>query len=140
MTQTLDQRRAHHAWDAVSTIVQDHIREENGKRKPDETAKKYGGQARKLPARIMTSGLGQALAFLNAKGYAPELLKDISDWVLDKRVNKASTADRPEPNALVTHIIEGSSNDLRRWTDETLAYLRWLIRFADAEGLTSEED
>ena len=33
-------------------------------------------------------------------------------------------------------IIHGDSDFLRRATDEALAYLAWLNRFAEAEGLT----
>ena len=57
----------------------------NGKPKPDEVAKKFGGQAKKLPMRIIAAGMGQALAFLCGKGYAPALLTDLGDWILDKR-------------------------------------------------------
>jgi CRISPR-associated protein Cmr5 len=125
---TLDQRRAKHAWEAVQA-----------EKKAGANAKKYGGQAKKLPTRIMTSGLGQALAFLHAKKYAPELLKDIADWVLDKRGNPASSRPKPDEKALVEAIVKGDSDFLRRATDETLAYLQWLDRFAEAEGLTEGE-
>lgn len=136
---TLDQRRAKHAWEAVKRIAEQHTKIENDKRKPDETAKKFGGQAKKLPTRILTSGLGQALAFLHAKGYAPDLLKEINDWVLNKRNNPDSAEPKPAEDALIKRILESDSIFLRRATDETLAYLRWLNRFADAEGLTEGE-
>ena len=139
MNATLDQRRARHAWNMVSQIVNKHMKSENGKRKPDEIAKKYGGQAKKLPVRIMTAGLGQALAFIHSKDYAPELLKDIADWVLDKRGDPESKRPRPQEDALIQSLIQGNADFLRRTTDETLAYLQWLIRFAEAEGLTESE-
>ena len=56
--------------------------------------KKFGGQAKKLPIRIMAAGLGQALAFLKAKDYAPGLLAELADWVLIKR--RQSTGDPAE--------------------------------------------
>jgi CRISPR-associated protein Cmr5 len=123
---TLDQRRASHAWRAVQGA------------KKCKDPKKFGGQAKSLPTRIMASGLGQALAFLKAKDYAPELLKAIADWVLDKRSNEKSTKPEPADDALIQAIIGGSSDFLRRATDEALAYLQWLNRFAEAEGLTEE--
>lgn len=123
---TLEQRRAKHAWEAIQRAKQ------------VKDPKKYGGQAKKLPMRIMASGLGQALAFLKAKGYAPELLVGIGDWVLDKRANPESKKPMPQDDALLKAIVNGESDSLRRATDETLAYLQWLNRFAEAEGLTED--
>lgn len=137
---TLDQRRARHAWNAVEQIVKAHSRMENGKRAFDATAKEFGRQAKRLPMRILSSGLGQALAFLYGKKYAPDLLHDLGDWVLDKRRNHDSTKPRPSDDALLREIIESRSETLRCHTDETLLYLQWLNRFAEAEGLTKEED
>jgi len=125
---TLDQRRAQHAWNAVQRA------------KKLASSKKFGGQAKKLPTRIMAAGLGQALAFLLGKKYSPELLEEIGDWVLDKRASLGSTRPRPKDDALIQTIIGGDSDFLRRATDETLAYLQWLNRFAEAEGLTDEQN
>jgi CRISPR-associated protein Cmr5 len=129
---TLDQRRADHAWRAVRAVVERYA----GDR---DRAKKFGGQARKLPTRIMASGLGQALAFLKAKDYAPDLLVELADWVLDKRGNAASRAAKPRDDALLRAVVGGTSDFLRRATDEVLAYLLWLNRFAEAEKLTEGE-
>jgi|DewCreStandDraft_4_1066084.scaffolds.fasta_scaffold124739_2 CRISPR-associated protein Cmr5 len=123
--QSLDQRRAKHAWEAVQDILK------------KDNAKKYGQQAKKLPMRIMASGLGQALVFLHAKKYAPELLQDLGDWVLNKK--DGHDQGKPKDDALIRAILEYDSPKLRMVTDEVLAYLQWLIRFAEAEGLTKEE-
>jgi CRISPR-associated protein Cmr5 len=136
---TLDQHRASHAWNAVSTFARVYIRVENGKKVRDPAAKKYGTHVRKLPSRIMASGLGQALAFLVAKGECPELLSALGDWTLDKRKNPESKEESPAPEALLRHIVNGTSDDLRFATAEALAYLQWLVRFAEAEGLTDSE-
>lgn len=120
---TLDQRRAKHAWQAVTTAKQ-----------KEAGFKDFCMHARRLPMRIMASGLGQALAFLKAKDYAPQLLEELGDWVLDKRANPASTKPKPNDEALLRQIIEKDSDFLRRATDETIAYLQWLNRFAEAEG------
>jgi CRISPR-associated protein Cmr5 len=127
---TLDQRRAAHAWEVVRNVV---------KLKKEEAAK-FGGQARKLPTRIIASGLGQALAFLKAKNYAPALLVALGDWVLDKRKDPASTKKPPKDTALLEAVIQGDSDFLRRATDEVLAYLQWLNRFAEAENLFAEPE
>lgn len=134
--QTLDQRRAKHAWEAIK-----HLEQYN-----NEVAVTYAREAKKLPSRIMTSGLGQALAFINAKAKKDkddndknlaykELLNNINDWVLLKR---PINAKGPEPGNLLASIIENNSDFFRRATDETLAYLQWINRFAEAEGLTDE--
>jgi CRISPR-associated protein Cmr5 len=122
---TPEQRRANHAWDAVQQILA----------KPPDQAKRIGGQAKKLPTRILASGLGQALAFLRAKNHAPEVLICLGDWILDKRANPDSKKPAPDDRALVEAIVKGSSDFLRRATDEALAYLQWLNRFTEAEGL-----
>ncbi|MGF1580758.1 MAG: type III-B CRISPR module-associated protein Cmr5 [Gemmataceae bacterium] len=128
---TLDQRRASHAWEAVKKAKA---------QLTSDKAKQFGGQAKKLPTRIVSSGLGQALAFLKAKDYAPMLLVEIGDWVLDKRTKPLSDKLKPGDDALLGAVVDGTSEFLRRATDETLAYLRWLVRFAEAEGLTKEEN
>ncbi|MEW6741237.1 MAG: type III-B CRISPR module-associated protein Cmr5 [Planctomycetota bacterium] len=127
---TLGQRRARHAWAAVERMERDHVK--SGK--PDEKAKEFGGQAKRMPARILAAGLGQALTFLLAKDYAPDLLIELADWILDKRSNPESRKEKPAKDALIKAIINGSSDFLRQATDEAMAYLPWLSRFAEAKG------
>lgn len=126
---TLDQRRAAHAWKAIGQL----------KEWKKEDAKEYAGEAKKLPMRIRAAGLGQALAFLLArakdkKKNLKQLHDDLTDWVIYKRPLSA------KKNNLMESIIEGDSDFLRRATDEVLAYLQWLNRFAEAEGLTEGAD
>ena len=131
MSQSLDQRRAKHAWDVVQAA------------KAREDRDEFARQAKKLPVRIMACGLGQALAFIHAKEKTRGLilLPALADWILDKRKNPASTAAQPAADALIKAIMEGNSLFLRRATDEALSYLQWLTRFADAEaeGLTGDD-
>jgi CRISPR-associated protein Cmr5 len=126
---TLDQRRARHAWEVVQRAKQ---KQDAHK---DQDPKKFGGQVKKLPTRIMAAGLGQALAFLKAKNYAPGLLAELTEWMTQRIPPKPK-----EPADLLERIIHGDSDFLRRATDEVLAYLVWLNRFADAEGLTEGEE
>ena len=135
---TLDQRRARHAWDAVARIRNDP--------KARSSASGYAREAKRLPVRILTAGLGHALAFLCAKAGSGKtesantaLLRDVADWVLDKRGNPDSTADRPASNALVEKIVASDATFLRVTTDEVLAYLQWLTRFAEAEFGADED-
>ncbi|MBA2226670.1 MAG: type III-B CRISPR module-associated protein Cmr5 [Gemmataceae bacterium] len=127
--QTLDQRRANHAWNAVQRAKQKQDQHER------QDPKKFGGQVKKLPTRILAAGLGQALAFLKAKDYAPGLLAELSDWIKTRIPPR-----KGEPDDLLERIIQGNSDFLRRATDEVLAYLVWLNRFAEAEGLTEGEE
>lgn len=126
--QTLDQCRARHAWDVVQRAKQQQGLHQN------QDPKEFGGQAKKLPTRIMAAGLGQALAFLKAKGYAPGLLNELSVWI-GERIPPGPG----EPQELLERIVKGDSDFLRRATDETLTYLVWLNRFAEAEELMDEE-
>jgi CRISPR type III-B/RAMP module-associated protein Cmr5 len=128
MPQTLDQRRAKHAYDAVQSF-----KNASAKLKDfQQIRNKYVIHAQKLPSRIIASGLGQALAFLVAKDYCPALLVSISDWVL-KRV--APNVTQVNEQSLLLFVISSNSELARRCTDETLAYLRWLLRFVEAEDL-----
>jgi len=131
-TQELDQRRARHAWQAVQAAKSQQGCHEK------QDPKKFGGQVRKLSVRIMASGLGQALAFLKAKGYAPGLLVELADWILDKRKNPDSQKEKPSDTALLEYVLKADAVHLRWVTDEALAYLRWLARFVEAEGLTED--
>ena len=132
---TLDQRRARHAWDAVARVRDD-----------PKARSSYAREAKRLPVRILTAGLGHALAFLCAKAGSGKtesantaLLRDVADWVLDKRGNPDSAADRPALNALIEKIVVSDAAFLRITTDEVLAYLQWLTRFAEAEFGADED-
>jgi CRISPR type III-B/RAMP module-associated protein Cmr5 len=139
--QTLDQRRAAHAWETVRALVKAHVKQSNGKAIPDPTARKFGLHARKLPTRIMASGLGQALAFLVAKDYCPDLLRALSHWVLRQAAYPANNPQSlPAADALLKEVIQKDSDFLRHKTAEALAYLQWLSRFVEAEGLTEDTE
>jgi CRISPR-associated protein Cmr5 len=134
--QTLEQRRGNRAWEAIQKVLRDFPHQQkNNKLVPHPEAKKYGGQAKKLPTRIMAAGLGQALAFLKSKGYAPGLLAELTEWIGTRIPPRQG-----EPKDLLERIVKGDSDFLRRATDEVLAYLLWLNRLAKAEGLTEGEE
>lgn len=116
---TLDQRRARDAWDVIQGVLKD----------SEWSPKDFGTQAKKLPARVMAAGLGQALAFLEAKKRTPRLLAALANWIQQRR----PTTSDPR---LVVRVIEGDADFLRYATAESLAYLQWLVRFADAHNLT----
>jgi CRISPR-associated protein Cmr5 len=105
----------------------------------DEKAKTYGRETKRLPVRILTAGLGHALAFVKAKAddgknALNRLHEDLTQWVLTERGLKGNA-----PKSLLESIVLGDSDFLRLATDEALAYLQWLNRFAEAEGLMEEQ-
>jgi CRISPR-associated protein Cmr5 len=122
---TLDQQRAEHAWDVIQKV----------KGKAEAEKKQFGTQAKKLPARIMAAGLGQALAFLMAKEYAQDLQSALSDWLAERRKPRPD-----EDRRLLVRLLRGDADFQRYATAEALAYLVWLVRFADAEKLTGGEE
>ncbi len=129
---TWNQRRAEHAWNTIAPLA-DAAR--SGRRKH---ADEYARAAKQLPTRILTAGLGQALAFLLAKGAESQPLRDLHEhltgWVIGERGLPGSQSE-----SLLQSVIHGDSGFLRRATDESLAYLGWLNRFAEAEGLGKPE-
>jgi CRISPR-associated protein Cmr5 len=118
---TRDQRRAANAWN----LVQD------ARGQGDKAATDFAGHVRKMPARIATAGLGPALAFIEAKDQRI-LSIALGHWVL--RDGKVATGP-----SLMTAIMEGNASDLRRWTEEALAWLAWVRRFCDAEKIKGSE-
>lgn len=126
---TPDQRRARHAWRVAEQMRRNATKEQDT----------FETQAKKLPTRILTSGLGQALAFLHGKQYAEDLQRALGDWVLDKRANPESQKSPPQTDALLKHLIENDSDFLRFATCEVLAYMQWLNRFCEGTAKTNPE-
>lgn len=124
--QTLQQKRAAHAWEKVKDVRGDSD-------KPSEKAKKYGSLVRSLPAMIQSDGLATSLAFLLAKNeeHHKNAYDHVSEWVMGQ-------LDETSKLNLLEWVLENSSTHYRRAASEALAYLNWLKRFAEAEGLTDE--
>lgn len=121
--QTIEQERAAAAWKAINQIDES---------SSEDLKKKYASWVRSAPADIMVSGLGQSLAFMLAKGKrnpseAPtKLYTHLSDWTTRQMGWIQPDAD------LLAELIKHSSDVYRRAAVETLAYLVWLKRFAEA--------
>jgi CRISPR-associated protein Cmr5 len=118
---TEDQKRAAQAWEDVKSI------EKAG------FANDYRDLARKAPALIQSSGLGQAIAFLRAKAGTDRhnahwmVYHHVSAWVMRKLKLPTDQAD-----LLLEWIIRQDTATYRRAMTEALAYLGWLKRFAEA--------
>jgi CRISPR type III-B/RAMP module-associated protein Cmr5 len=134
MTQTLEQRRAAHAWAVVERV---------DKELGAEAKKKFGAPAKKLGPRILTAGLGPAEQFLVAKNEGPKLIETLGNWLLEEGPTRMVQRSPPQHvsgagRVLVEDIIHGDSDRLRWLTAEALAYLAWLTRFCEARGWTED--
>lgn len=110
------------AWDCVAQVPQ----------KTDPA--QYATVARKLPAMLQTNGLGQTLAFLQAKSKDSKgnwthhhyVYVHLSRW-LTKQL------DLPKDKDVCHWVLEQRSATYRWATVEAMAYATWLRRFAEAE-------
>ncbi|MGQ9575775.1 MAG: type III-B CRISPR module-associated protein Cmr5 [Thermoguttaceae bacterium] len=124
---TIDQQRAKHAWHAVE-----------GLQVGSEEADDYAREAKKLPVRIMTAGLGQALAFLRAKQEKKKGLAKLEDDLTRWAKQRLETAKQYD--TLLKAVLGTDSEFLRRATDEMLAYVGWINRFTEAKGLPKKPE
>ena len=118
MRQTLDQQRANAAWTAT----------------PEKPSEKYVSLCSGAPVTILTNGLGPALAFFMAKAKDTDneyqqLGRSLARWTL-RTGNEAD--DSNQAKDLMHRITTASTDEYRRLTNEALAYLNWLKRFAVA--------
>jgi CRISPR-associated protein Cmr5 len=114
MKETLEQRRARHAWQKAQEGIQKH-------------GKDYVNVAKGLPALIMNSGLMQTLAFLHQKGGAHEQLAGhLRDWLHDHL-----RTPRDFENCMQALFV-AQARDFQRITTESLAWLKWLRQMASA--------
>ena len=124
---TIEQLRARHAWAVVANV----------KRRSNDEQQGFARDVKRLPVRIHTAGLGQAIGFLRAKSsgndYRTLLLTKLGEWLL---LNRNLFRDGPQSvqsDSLLRAIVDGNSESLMRATDEAMRYLQWLSRFCEAE-------
>lgn len=125
---TLEQERAKQAWGYISAVKTENENLEEKKR----FAKEYKSLARGASADIQLNGLGQTLAFWRAKGKGEinehtRLFEHISQWVMQQNEIRGAG------NLLEWAISIATTDDYRRATAETIAFLVWVKRFAEAE-------
>jgi CRISPR-associated protein Cmr5 len=121
--QTLEQQRATKAWELVSQVKED----PRGTKFQNE----YNSWVKKVPVLILTNGLGQTLAFLPSKGDGAKerLYQHLSIWLMGQMSWSPQAHQKTD---LLECLIQEPSATYRRATVETLAFLNWLKRFADA--------
>jgi CRISPR-associated protein Cmr5 len=111
--QSLEQKRAKAAWEAVNSV--------------QRNQKEYLSLAKNAPADIQMSGLGQTLSFWQAKAKSEhkDLYNHVSGWVTKQLGLKHS-------DLMEWIMAEASSQQYRHATNEALAFLVWVKRFAQA--------
>lgn len=114
MKQTMEQRRAAHAWGAAQEGVRRHSGE-------------YVKGAKGLPALIMNSGLMQVMAFLQGKGGRHEVLgSQLRDWLHQTHTMPTSF------EGFMQGLLKAESREFQAITAEAFAWLRWLRQMAPA--------
>jgi len=111
------------------------------KDKEDKNFKsEYRSHVKKIPTMILSNGLGQTLAFIKSKskkGNAYELIyKQLMDYMKSEHTSRINMPNGEDD--LTKWVINVDSSTYRYITQEILAFLNWLRRFA--EGLIKEKE
>lgn len=133
MLRSLDQDRAKFAWEKIQEV----------KIKYKESEGAYNSYVKKSPTLILTNGLGNTLAFfyskfgsrddLSSDARAYKLLYDhINEWCKNQKI--------VNDDILKWTVRDASSLDVFRITNEVMAILSWLKRFAEAELKKKEKE
>jgi len=111
------------------------------KDKKDKNYKsEYRSHVKKIPTMILSNGLGQTLAFIKSKskeGNAYELIyKQLTVYMKSEHTSRISMPNGEDD--LTKWVINVDSSTYRYITQEILAFLNWLRRFA--EGLIKDKE
>jgi len=122
----LEKQRAEFAYDKVEEFVS-----ENGKN--SKKSKEYKSYVKKIPSLIQTNGLAATFAFMySKKGTYDVIYRQVEEWLKNEREIKK---DKEE---LVRWVINLSSSEYRRVTNEVMGLFVWLRRFA--EGMIEKDE
>jgi CRISPR-associated protein Cmr5 len=102
--------------------------------------KNYRSYIKNIPTMILSNGLGQTLAFIKSKsekGNAYELIyEQLTEYMRSPYTTRMQMPE--DKKELIDWVISCDSEKYRYITQEILAFLNWLKRFA--EGLIEEEE
>lgn len=115
--QTLEQKRAQHAWEKAGEGIKQH-------------GKDYMNDAKGLPALIMNSGLMQVMAYLQDKGGRHHTLaQHLRDWL-------ALQCKTPRDfDAFMEYLFKlQDARQFQAITTEAFAWLKWLRQMAAARN------
>ncbi len=131
---TIEQKRAEHAANAVSSVGEDQT-------------EAYAKFVRKVPSMLTTQGLGQTVAYLRSKAGDAEnrtddgfVLKHLREWMTSEACpivwDSSSCDDCENPNQAFQCLIAHSDNaTYYRALGEAIAYVGWLKRLSQAHDL-----
>lgn len=101
--------------------------------------KEYRSHSRKIPQMIISNGLGQTLAFIQAKrknyNAYDFLYRQIQEYFLSNNTIRIRMNNAED---LLEWVISCNSEEYKYITQETLAFFNWLRRFA--EGMIEDEE
>ena len=123
MVQTLEQERARFALEKINRW------RINGQLQ--DGADSYTRLVQKFPAMVITNGLGQALAYLLADNEGKQkpsrkLYNDLGEWLVTRRIYQGPH------DKLIDLLITGDRRTYQLATEETLALVTWMTKFAEA--------
>ncbi len=126
---SLEQQEAMYALQSVKKV------------REEDTSEDYFIQVKRLPAMVLTNGLGHSLAFLRSKAANKSadksghraLFDDIAGWLQEIEVY-------PSEGEIMEHIMKGSMNKYLEAQSHVMRLLTWLVRFANAYLESGEED
>lgn len=123
--QTIEQRRAARAQECIAALAAD----------ADVDIKAYKAAASSFPAMIRMNGLGQALAFIRTrKGKEYRRVYDhVSTWLGAGQAGVLATA----ADAL-SELVARDARTYRQAEAETIAFMVWIKRYAEAAVLRAE--
>jgi len=117
----IENGRAKYAYETVEKFVN-----------ANKGLKEYRSYVKKLPSMIQVNGLGQTLAFCYAKGdQYRDLYQQIAGWVNEKQPDLLKRYSQNTKMEFVQTVVSMNSNDYRIISNEVLALLDWMRRFAD---------
>lgn len=114
-----EQERAKMAWELANDV-------------PNHLIDDYSSLVKSVPVMILTNGLGQTLAFIISKSKSKEyslLYGHLNKWLA---INVPWTQNEDISNDLIELVINEKSQGYRMATEEALAFLAWVKRFATA--------
>jgi len=112
---SLEQIRAQHAWDFIE--------------KNQNIIEKIAPIVRKLPAMIMTSGLGQTVAFCLSTSDYKRVIDDIANYLSKNTGVEGITCG----SDLLNKIMNSNHETYIMLSQETLKYTTWLKRLIEAK-------
>lgn len=136
----LERGRAEFAYKCVKCVLNKGLDEKEDKRKKedDRIKKEYRSYVRKIPQMILSNGLAQTLAFVKAKSN-DDVYKTIYTQITKYLKSESTARIRMEENKeLIEWVISLDSTEYIHATEEILAFLSWLKRFA--EGMIETEE